>query len=302
MTGYENHIFVLCLLVFVSLTIVFTAMTVELTSVSVRAIKSGAVDKKIEKDYQKSLRVRKRQSNVQKWITGAISSIVVILFGFAIYVNVAENTLTEKLPVFRVVKTDSMAKCNSENTYLQENNLTNQFSAFDLIVTRKMPSEMDLKLYDIVVYEIDGVLLVHRIVKIEEPNEKHPNSRYFLLQGDAVDSPDRFPVLYEQMKGIYHGEKLPFVGSFILFLQSPAGYMCMALVIFVNLALPLMERKIDKETRKRLVILISIKNQPKYLFQGNPAFWLTPNVFYPSNYFVGNASYAKERVDETDLV
>ena len=76
-----------------------------------------------------------------------------------------------------------------------------------------LPKEEDLKLYDIVVYKQDDIYVVHRIVGIEEPNEKHPNERYFLLQGDAVDSPDRFPVKYSQMQGIYTDEKIPFVGS-----------------------------------------------------------------------------------------
>ena len=43
----------------------------------------------------------------------------------------------------------------------------------------------------------------------------------FLLKGDANENNDRFPVLYSQMTGIYKNERIPFVGSFILFLQAP---------------------------------------------------------------------------------
>lgn len=260
MTGYERYIFLLCLLVFVSLTTIFTAMTIELNRLSIRAIRNGSEDKKLEKNYQKSRLVKKNKKTYLKWITGIVSGLFLVLFGFAIYTNVTENTLTEKIPVFRIVKTNSMSKQNPENTYLFENNLHNQFSAFDIILTHKMPAEMDLRLYDIIVYQIDDVLLVHRIVGIEEPNKNHPFQRYFLLQGDAVGAPDRFPVLYEQMKGIYYGERLPFVGSFILFLQSPAGYMCMALILLVNIVQPLMGRKIEKETQKRMAILLRLKN------------------------------------------
>ena len=68
MTGYESYIFLLCLLVFVALTAIFTAMTVELSSASVRLIRSGTEDKKIEKNYQKSLRRKKSKNKVSKWI------------------------------------------------------------------------------------------------------------------------------------------------------------------------------------------------------------------------------------------
>lgn len=290
MTGYESYIFLLCLLVFVALTAIFTAMTVELSSASVRLIRSGTEDKKIEKNYQKSLRRKKSKNKVSKWITGIISGILIWLFAFSVYVNVAENKFTKSVPVFRVVKTESMSKRNKENKYLYEHNLTNQFSAFDLIITHKIPAEKDLKLYDVVVYEIDGILLVHRIVGIEEPNEKHPSERYFLLQGDAVGAPDRFPVLYKQMKGIYRGQKLPFVGSFVLFLQSPAGYMCMALIILVNVALPIMERKIDKEEQKRLAFLLRCKKEAqkqanKQVVENKPPLILPPIVLYPVYYY-----------------
>ena len=116
-----------------------------------------------------------------------------------------------------------------------------------MIATHSLPKEEDLKLYDIVVYEVDDMLIVHRIVGIEEPNQEHPGNRYFLLQGDAVDSPDRFPVLYEQMRAIYTGERLPFVGSFVLFMQSPAGWLCMLLVVFAIFATPIIEKKIKIE-------------------------------------------------------
>ncbi len=263
MLEYENHIFVLCLLVFLSLTIVFTAMTVTMASLSVKLIRSGWEDKKIVKNYLKTLRRSKRRAHNHTWIINIISVFIVLCFGLSIYMNLEENSFTRSIPSLRVVKTNSMSSKNDKNTYLYENNLNDQFSAFDLIVTHQMPLEEQLKLYDVVVYEIDGVLLVHRIVGIEEPNKKHPQNRHFLLQGDAVASPDRAPVLYEQMKGIYKGEKLAFAGSFVLFLQSPAGYMCIALVILFNFALPLMERKIDREMKERLVMLARAKKWSK---------------------------------------
>ena len=116
-------------------------------------------------------------------------------------------------------------------------------------------------LYDIVVYQQDDLMVIHRIVGIEEPNESHPNDRYFLCQGDAVGTPDRFPVKYSQIKGIYRNEKVPFVGSFVLFMQSPAGWLCILLVVFALIATPIAEKKIWAVEEERLKQIASEEAQ-----------------------------------------
>ena len=126
---------------------------------------------------------------------------------------------------------------------------------FDLVICHHLPAEDELELYDIVVYKQDDRYIIHRIVGIEEPNEQHPNERYFLLQGDAVEYPDKFPVLYSQMQGIYEGSRIPFLGSFVLFLQSPAGWLCVLLVVFAMIATPIVEKKIREEINKRILYL-----------------------------------------------
>ena len=148
-----------------------------------------------------------------------------------------------------------MASKFQNNTYLFEHGLNDQVEVYDLLLTYGIPPEDELALYDIVIYEIDGKMVLHRIIGIEEPNEAHPNARHFLLQGDALERPDRFPVLYEQMRGIYRGERIAFVGSFILFMQSPAGWLCILLVIFALVSTPILEKKIRAEENKRLVYM-----------------------------------------------
>ena len=109
-------------------------------------------------------------------------------------------------------------------------------------------------MYDIVVYEVENTLIAHSIVGIEEPNDKH-SERYFLLQGDAVANPDRFPVKYEQMKGIYYDQRIPFVGSLIMFLQSPAGYICILLIVFGVFVTPVVEKRIWAIKLERLSLI-----------------------------------------------
>ena len=43
------------------------------------------------------------------------------------------------------------------------------------------------------------------------------------------------------MRAIYKGQKIPFVGSFVHFMQSPVGYICVLLVIFGFIVAPILD-------------------------------------------------------------
>ena len=258
MTQFEIYTIILCIIVFIMLVSVFSFLVVTIVKLWFKNIKAGLEDENIIKEFTEELN---KPKNKIIEIFGLVFNVFLCalfcgIFVMSLYINNTQDTYFDDVPTYRVVLTSSMENKNQNNKYLFDNNLNDQLSAFDLITTYKVPKEEDLKLYDIVVYEVDGVLVVHRIVGIEEPNESHPNERYFLLQGDNVESPDRFPVRYSQMKAIYKGEKIPFVGSFVLFMQSPAGWLCMLLVVFAMVATPLLERKFGKEKALRLQAII----------------------------------------------
>lgn len=260
MTPYEIYIFILCLIVFILLTTLSIVCITLICKMYLKLVRVGAEDEKlIEEDRKLKLKKRNLASKI---IDYALTLILLAAFAFvftgSVYINCTQNVYFQDVPTYRVVKTGSMAKIHNNNSYLKDLGIDNQIQTFDLIATYQLPKEEDLKLYDIVVYEVDEMLIVHRIVGIEEPNEKHPNERYFLLQGDAVEAPDRFPVKYEQMRGIYRGEKIPFIGSFVLFMQSPAGWLCMLLVVGAVIATPILEKKIAKSKQDRIELITVI--------------------------------------------
>ncbi len=261
MTAFDQYVFILCLIVFVLLTVVFSGMIIMLTRQSLLLIHAGTEDDRIYKEYLKHRRRGKKKTGwFSKTITVFFACFIAFVFGCTIFLQISEKQPTRNIPSLRVVYSDSMSNKYEKNKYLFENNLNDQFSRFDLVVTYQLPKEEDLKLYDIVVYEVDNVLLIHRIIEIEEPNKNHPNERYFRLQGDLVEYPDKFPVRYEQMKAIYRGERIPFVGSFVIFLQSPAGYMCLILLILEMISSPLIRKQLEKAEAARLRV---IKNKRK---------------------------------------
>ena len=253
MTGYEIYIFVLCLVVFVALTAFFAALIACIAKMNIKLIRGGFADGEIRKQREKSAKKTAVFRTLEIILSAALFVAAITVFFFSLQVKINEKKPVER-NVIKVVKSASMAEKDGFNKYLTENNLNDQIQMFDLIVVSPLPKESDLKLYDIVVYEADGQMIVHRIVDIKEADETHPQRR-FVLQGDANRYSDKFPVLYSQMKGIYGGKKVPYIGSFVVFMNSPAGWLCVLLVVAVCIAYPFLEKKLKKEADLRFAAM-----------------------------------------------
>lgn len=252
MTGYDNYIFVLCLVVFVALTAFFATLITCMVRMNIKLIRGGLADGEIKKQREKEKKSAVF-SVLEKIISITLLVIAITVFFFSLDVKINEKKPVER-NVVKVVKSPSMSKKDEFNKYLVENDLNDQIQMFDLIRVSPLPKESELKLYDIVVYEVDGQMVVHRIVDIKEPDEKH-SERQFLLRGDANRYSDKFPVLYSQMRGIYTGKKVPYIGSFVIFMNSPAGWLCILLVVVVCLAYPFIDKKLKKEINLRFAVI-----------------------------------------------
>ena len=279
MSERDIYVLVLCLVVFALFVGVFTFLVVSLVKSKLQIIKAGLDDERIITEYEKEKQKDQKSELIYKIFSIVMAGIFCVIFGFAIFVNVTETGYANGLPSIKVVKSGSMSYKNSKNTYLKTHNLNDQFDMFDLVVTRKLPDEFDLKLYDVVVYQHEnGEMVIHRIVGIEEPNEKHPNKRHFKLQGDAVQFADTYPVLYEQMRGIYKGERVPFVGSFIIFMQSPAGYLCILLVLIGIVLIPIVEKTFAKAEKKRLESVMATSQTENGVYQAQVVGFLVKRI------------------------
>ncbi len=258
MTAFDIYIFTLSVLIIVLMTGVSVAVVSIIMKLSCKLIQSGAEDDKILAEVNKT---QSKSEKIWKFIDKAVSLIFSVLFLIAFVLSTMVACTKEisigQIPVFRVVNSDSMSKKHEKNDYLIENNLNDQFGTFDLIITYGVPEEKDLKLYDIVVYRYEDMLVVHRIVQIVHTKQ---NGTYYMLQGDNEPRVDVMPVYYDQMVAIYRGDRIPFIGSFIKFMQSPAGWICIFLVIVAMIAGPYLDKKLEKERAKRLAIIQGIGN------------------------------------------
>ncbi len=262
MTGFELYIFFLCLFVFVALTALFCFLIIKLLKQQLLIIDNGledvALKKEIIKKYNKSVNKGAKVMDIIQMVisTALCAFLLFVLIVIGVSSCIGENKV-EGIPALKVIASTSMSTKYENNTYLFDNNLDDQLQMFDVIIVEELPPEEELELYDIIVYEhISGALLVHRIIGIEEPNAEHPNERHFLLQGDAVHYPDTFPVRYSQMKSIYRGKRIPNVGSFVYFMQSPAGILCLILIVVAFVFMPIVDIRVEKTKYKRAKILV----------------------------------------------
>jgi hypothetical protein len=230
-----------------------------------RTIQHGLDDEQITTEYQKDIATSKAVKIIIKAVTVSILAFLCVVSILSVYMHIKSMGIpTGNRSIPKVVMSSSMSYKHNDNTYLESNNLHDQFQTFDLIYLRALPDEFDLELYDIVVYDYYGELIIHRIIGIEEPNEQHPDQRKFLLRGDASKYSDEFPVMYSQMQAIYEGKRIPFVGSFFAFMQSPAGYLCILLVVIAMIATPIAEKKLQEAKMARLIeIGVAVEPQNK---------------------------------------
>ena len=263
MGGYDLYVFLLCFIVFTVFAGLSVFMIYMIMQLQLKLMKYGHSDEEITKEYEKEQNQKPALTWAIRIFSWLMCLVFVVVFAFSLWLNANADRPANGIPSIKVVKSESMATRNETNAYLWEHDLDDQLQMFDLVLCSHLPAEEDLELYDIVVYKKDDYYVIHRIVAIEEPNEEHPNERYFLTKGDANKYADEFPVLYSQMRGIYKGVRIPFVGSFVLFLQSPAGWLIILLVLFATVGTPLVERKWVKARTERLIEIGVIVPEPE---------------------------------------
>ena len=265
MSSYEIYSLILAAIVLILFIATFSLIIGLLMKSTIRLVEYGKDDEMIGKELIPLMNRLTESSAICRAFSAFLTIIIVAVFAISMFLRVTEDSYGNSLTSLKVVQSDSMQEKNPDNAYLFENDINDQIAMFDLIVARPLPGEFELELYDIVVYELDGNYIIHRIVGIEEPNSSHPDCRHFKLQGDAIGRYDRYPVLYEQMIAKYEGEKVPFIGSFIMFLQSPAGWFCMVLILFTAIITPLLEKKLDNKKSRRIVHVVraTAKGRPE---------------------------------------
>ena len=247
---FDTYVIVLCLIVLVAISVFFSVLMFAIVKMNIKMIDGGLLDSEIQAEYEK---YNKRKKKMLLIILGRIILSIVCFLLFAMFIFSMVLRIEEKNALLpKVVNSNSMSCKSEKNAYLYENELNDQIKRFDIIFLSEMPKDTDIKLYDIVAYEtVEGFLIIHRIIGISEESDK----RTYILRGDANPYSDPMEISYYQMKGIYKGKRIAHIGSFIIFLQTPVGWLCIISIVFCTIALPIVRRKIQKAVDKRILII-----------------------------------------------
>jgi len=116
----------------------------------------------------------------------------------------------------------------------------------DLIFIKKIDTNT-LKENDIIAYKnSSNVITTHRIVAIQNVN----GNKCFMTKGDANNVADEKVVCKDKIEGIFV-KRIANLGSFILFIQKPLGFVIMLLTIFfIGIIIYLLDN--NKKNKKEL--------------------------------------------------
>ena len=77
------------------------------------------------------------------------------------------------------------------------NSMEREFRRGDLVLIAEIKPD-DVRVGDIIQYQIGGTAIVHRVIEIGEDSDM---GRYFIMQGDENPAPDIYPVFDNQIMG-----------------------------------------------------------------------------------------------------
>ncbi len=154
------------------------------------------------------------------------------------------------------IQTGSMSSAHDDNTYIKENNLTNQIEQYSLIGIEKIEEE-ELEVFDVVAFYIGDDIYVHRLINILEDEN---GVKHYCFRGDANNASfsEECYIEFDKIIGRYTGYQSLFLGVSITYLQSNIGIISMFMAVAFLINLEVHEELIDKTYYNRKKSLCSL--------------------------------------------
>lgn len=165
----------------------------------------------------------KKKSGASRRVLSVIGGAVCVLLGFMLICNltiIVKGTLFPEKPPSVLGITPFVVKSGSMSGTGE-----GHIEVGDLIFVGSCTPK-ELKEGDVIAFMEGKIVVTHRIIGIQSDDG---GSLLFRTQGDANNSPDTELVKEENIVGIYKS-RIPKVGDFALFLQTPLG-----MLIFIGI-------------------------------------------------------------------
>ncbi len=148
------------------------------------------------------------------------------------------------------VASGSMSQKNPANPYLS--NIDDQLNTYDVILLEKVESESELKLYSVIAYVNDkGENIIHRIVGFQQT----ASGVRYVTRGDSNNADDTYKPCIDNVIGKYTGTRVPYVGAFLVFLQSYSGIVTVLAILYCLVMIERTSQKIYTARKERTLFL-----------------------------------------------
>lgn len=77
------------------------------------------------------------------------------------------------------------------------------------------------------------------------------------MKGDLNNQEDKI-IKYGEIKGIYYGNKIPYIGYLTLFANSYLGILSSSIIIFYLIIIPILIKKYNKKLQTKEILEIEI--------------------------------------------
>ena len=256
---------IICLL---SFSIVFTVLFRNYNLTAIDSIKEGnedidLIDSCLDEEKKKKSKKHKVLHILSKIVYFTLYIAVFGFFAFSLTSRIMDNNMLIGDTGIVVIATGSMSEKHKDNTYLDKNDLNNQFNAYDIIQIKKYKENESPKLYDVVAFKAkDGRTIVHRITEVIPGTNETPMT--FKTKGDANPGDD-YGALYDKLTeddiiGYYTGKNVPAIGSFVIFLQSNSGIITIVSIGYCVFMFDYYRNKLEKTITNRTNLLIDLIN------------------------------------------
>ena len=275
--------------------IVFTILFSHYCKASSEEVLSGKKDIELLDSEFLEKKKKKKESNTRKIVKKVVSyvvlSVLILFLGLSIYSKANNDVMLLGNSALLTVASGSMSYKNEENTYLDFNNLDNQFQTYDVIKIQKVKEE-DLKLYDVIAFKNnENKIIIHRIIKIESD----VLGVKYTTRGDANNLSDEFNPRFENIVGRYTGNRVPIVGIFVLFLQSYSGMVTVVALLYCIYMFDKNYSKLKKNCDDRLNLLLDIIKDPLNVKEFKTTY--VQYIYYQGNIYEFQDGVFKKKTD-----
>lgn len=286
-----------------SFSVIFTVLYSTYTNSLVKEYKNGKRDIELidEEIYDNLAHIKHRKKVIRTIKSIGFYGLMIIIAPFFIMALISK--FNNDVTMFAnkgiiVVATGSMSEIHEDNQYVIDNNLENQFDAYEIIVLEKVTSDGQLAIYDVISYVDDsGRNIIHRIVG---KNTRADGTIEYITRGDANNSDDRFRPTINDIVGKYNGSHIPFVGSFVLFMQSSIGIITIVSLFYCLVMMEAFSSKIEKAQKSRIEILSSAIDYSKETTTGKLKANYKEHIYYKGYEYIFDEKGFVDKKEITD--